>query len=37
MLGLLVPNRAPFEPLQPSPPLLPGFVRRALEALFRRH
>ena len=37
MLGLLVHNRGPFEPLQPSPPLLPGFMRRALRALFGRH
>ena len=36
MLGLLVPNRAQFEPLQPSLPML-GFVRRAWQALFRRH
>jgi hypothetical protein len=36
MLGLLVSVRAPFEPLQPSPPFLPGFVR-ALMTLFRRH
>ncbi len=36
MLGLLVSNRAPFEPLQPSAPILPRFVRRALQALFRR-
>lgn len=36
MLGLLVPNRAQIEALQPSPPLLPSFVRRALTALFKR-
>lgn len=36
MLGLLVSVRAPFEPLQPSPPFLPG-VMRAFAAWFRRH
>ena len=36
MLGLLVSNRAQFEPLQPSMPMLPGFVRRAWSALFGR-
>jgi len=36
MLGLLVSVRAPYEPLQPSPPFLPGFLRRALASLFRR-
>jgi hypothetical protein len=34
MLGLLVSTKAPFEPLQPSPPLvLPDLLRRALKAL----
>jgi hypothetical protein len=37
MLGLLVSVRTPYEPLQPSLPLLPGFVRRVLAAWFRRH
>jgi hypothetical protein len=36
MLGLLVPVRTQYEPLQPSLPLLPGFLRRALATLFRR-
>ena len=36
MLGLLVSNRAPFEPLQAGAPVPPGFVRRALMALFRK-
>lgn len=37
MMGLLVRQPAQHEPLQPSMPVLPGFVRRALAALFRRH
>jgi hypothetical protein len=37
MLGLLVTTRAADEPLAPRTPILPGFVRRALDALFRRH
>jgi hypothetical protein len=37
MLGLLVPNRSADEPLPPSTPILPAFMRRALAALFRRH
>jgi hypothetical protein len=37
MLGLLVPVRTQYEPLQPSMPLLPGYVRDFLAALFRRH
>jgi hypothetical protein len=36
MMGLLVPNPGPFEPRQPSPPLLPAFVRRVLMAWFGR-
>ena len=36
MLGLLVPVRAQYEPLQPSMPLIPGYVRHALAMLFRR-
>ncbi len=37
MMGLLVPNRAQHEPLQPSAPVLPAFLRRAIAALFRKH
>lgn len=37
MMGLLVPNRAHYEPLHPRTPVLPDFLRRALMALFRRH
>lgn len=36
MLGLLVQNRAFDERQPPASPILPGFVRRALAALFRR-
>ncbi len=35
MLGLLVPNRAAYEP-HPSTPLLPEFLRRALRAMFKK-
>jgi hypothetical protein len=35
MMGLLVPTRAPYEP-HPAAPILPAFVRRALQALFKR-
>jgi hypothetical protein len=37
MMGLLVPNRAAYEQLSPTTPILPAFMRRALAALFRRH
>ena len=36
MLGLLVPVRTQYEPLQPSMPLVPGYMRHALAAFFRR-
>ncbi len=36
MMGLLVRQVAQYEPLQPSGPVLPGFVRRAWMALFGR-
>jgi len=37
MMGLLVPNRSLYEPQPPTAPLLPGFMRRALAAIFRKH
>lgn len=37
MLGLLVTNRVAGEPLQPSTPLLPAFLRHFLATLLRRH
>jgi hypothetical protein len=37
MMGLLVRQQAQHEPLQPSVPVLRGFVRRAFAVLFRWH
>jgi len=37
MLGHLVQVRDEMRPSHYATPLLPAFVRRALQALFRRH
>jgi hypothetical protein len=37
MMGILVPNPRFYEPRPPSAPLLPGFMQRALAALFGKH
>jgi hypothetical protein len=37
MMGLLVQNRVFSERQPPASPILPGFVRRVLAALFRHH
>jgi hypothetical protein len=37
MMGLLVTSRAQIDEQQMRLPLLPGFVRRALLAIFRKH